>query len=235
MAVSAPESGAWLHALPISSLGLRLDDASVRICVALRLGLPVCAPHDCKHCGASVCSLGLHGLSCKRGSLRFHRHAALNDVIHRSLSSAGIPACLEPSGLSRSDGKCPDGLTLVPWEHGRPIVWDVTVPDSMAPSYRSVAVSGTGSVAALAEAKKSSKYAHLSTSSFFSVAIESFGALGPISQSFIKSLGQRICRYTGDELAGHYLLQRLSMTVQRGNASLIMDSIPFSFVSPSPL
>ena len=90
------------------------------------------------------------------------------------------------------------------------MVWDVTVPDSMAPSYRSVAVSGTGSVAALAEAKKSSKYAHLSTSfSFFPVAIESLGALGPLSRSFIKSLGQRICRYTGDELAGHYLLQRL--------------------------
>ena len=119
-------------------------------------------------------------VSCKRGSLRFHRHAALNDVIHRSLSSAGIPACLEPSGLLRSDGKRPDGLTLVPWERGRPMVWDVTVPDSMAPSYRSVAVSGTGSVAALAEAKKSSKYAHLSTSfSFFPVAIESLGALGP--------------------------------------------------------
>ena len=113
------------------------------------------------------------------------------------------------------------------------MVWDVTVPDSMAPSYWSVA---TGSVAALAEAKKSSKYAYLSTSfSFFPVAIESLGALGPISRSFIKSLGQRICRYTGDELAGHFLLQRLSMTVQRGNASLIMDSIPFSFVSPSLL
>ena len=168
--------------------------------------------------------------------MRFHRHAALNDVIHRSLSSAGIPACLEPSGLSRSDGKRPDGLTLVPWERGRPMVWDVTVPDSMAPSYRSVAVSGTGSVAALAEAKKSSKYAHLSTSfSFFPVAIESLGALGPISWSFIKSLGQKICRYTGNELTGHYLLQRLSMTVKRGNASLIMDSIPFSLVSSSLL
>ena len=142
---------------------------------------------------------------------------------------------MEPSGLSRSDGKCPDGLTLVPWERGRPMVLVVTVPDSMAPSYRSAAVSGTGSVAALAEAKKSSKYALLSTVSFFPVAIESLGALGPMSRSFLKSLDQRICRYTGDELAGHYLLQRLSITVQRGNASLIMDSIPFSFDPPSLL
>ena len=102
--------------------------------------------------------MGLHGLSCKRGSMRFHRHAALNDIILRSLSSAGIPACLEPSGLSRSDGKRPDGLTLVPWERGRPMIWDVTVPDTMAPSYRSAAVSHSGSVAAQAEAKKSSKY-----------------------------------------------------------------------------
>ena len=82
-------------------------------------------------------------------NLRFHRHAALNDVIHWSLSSAGIPACLEPSGLSRSDGKRLDGLTLVPWERGRPMVWDITVLDSMAPSYRSAAVSGTGSAAVL--------------------------------------------------------------------------------------
>ena len=66
--VSAPESGAWLH---VSSLGLRLDDVSVRISVALRLGLPVCVPHACKHCGTSVSSLGLHGLSCKCGSMRF--------------------------------------------------------------------------------------------------------------------------------------------------------------------
>ena len=82
----------------------------------------------------------------------------------------GIPACLEPSGLSRSDGKRPDGLTLVPWERGRPIIWDVTVPDTMAPSYQSAAVSQSGSVAAQAEAKKSSKYNHLSFSYSFPIA-----------------------------------------------------------------
>ena len=31
------------------------------------------------------------------------------------MASAGIPSTLKPSGLSRSDGKRPDGLTSVPW------------------------------------------------------------------------------------------------------------------------
>ena len=44
LAVSVKESGAWLHAIPVSVLGLRLDDAAVRIAVGLRLGTPICAP-----------------------------------------------------------------------------------------------------------------------------------------------------------------------------------------------
>jgi len=32
----------------------------------------------------------------------------------------------EPHGLVRSDGKRPDGLTLVPWKGGKPLAWDVT-------------------------------------------------------------------------------------------------------------
>ena len=35
--------------------------------------------------------------------------AAINDIIHRTMLAAGILAWLEPPGLSRSDGKRPDG------------------------------------------------------------------------------------------------------------------------------
>ena len=183
--------------------------------------------HYLYHCGAAVDSLGLHGLSCKKGRMRFHRHGATNDVLHHAFSSAGVPSCLEPSCLSRSDGKRPDGFTLVPWERGKPLVWDATVPDSLAHSYRSAALSGSGAAAALAESKKVSKYARLSPSyTFTPVAIELFGTLGPQSHSFVRSLGRRICLYTGDENAGLYLMQRLSVTVQCGNAALIMDALP---------
>ena len=67
------------------------------------------------------------------------------------MTSAGIPYTLEPSGLSRSDGKRPDGLTSVPWSHGRSLIWDVTIPDKLASSYRPLAVSKAGAVAARAE------------------------------------------------------------------------------------
>ena len=39
------ESGAWLIALPVASLDLRLDNEVVRIAVGLRLSLPLCRPH----------------------------------------------------------------------------------------------------------------------------------------------------------------------------------------------
>ena len=127
LAVCTPEAGAWLQALPVSSLGLRMEDSVVHISATLRLGLPNCVPHSCRNCGAHVDHFGHHGLTCKKGRGRFFRHSSLNDIINRALATAGVPSQLEPSGLARSDGKRPDGMSLVPWEKGKPLVWDVTI------------------------------------------------------------------------------------------------------------
>ena len=54
LASTAKESGAWLNVLPISSLGLRMDNDAIRVAVGLHLGVPLCRPHTCNHCGAQV-------------------------------------------------------------------------------------------------------------------------------------------------------------------------------------
>ena len=114
LAVATKESGAWLNVFPVSSLGLRMDNESVRIAVGLRLSVPLCQPHRCCHCGAEVDEFARHGLSCVKSEGRHFRHAAINSIVQRALSSAQIPSRLEPSGLSHSDGKQPDGITIAP-------------------------------------------------------------------------------------------------------------------------
>ena len=40
---------------------------------------------------------------------------------------------LEPRGLNPTDSERPDGVTMIPWEMGKQLVWDVTVVDALAP------------------------------------------------------------------------------------------------------
>ena len=51
LAAFAEESGIRLNALPLSSLGLRMDDSTFQIAISLRLGLAFCKPYCCHHCG----------------------------------------------------------------------------------------------------------------------------------------------------------------------------------------
>ena len=82
-------------------------------------------------------------LSSQRG------HGSINSIIHRALTSAKISSRLEPEGLSRSDGKRPDGMSIVPWSSGRLLVWDATCPNTLAASYRGQATAEAGKVAAM--------------------------------------------------------------------------------------
>ena len=59
-------------------------------------------------------------------SLTLSRHATLNSLIKQTLGSLDLPSMLEPRGLYRTDGKCQDGVTMIPWEMGKQLVWDVT-------------------------------------------------------------------------------------------------------------
>ena len=164
---------------PVSSLGLRMDDDTISIAVSLCLGTPLCRPHPCIQCGVPVDESAVHALSCRKSGGQHVRHNAMNDVICRSLTAAGIPCQTEPHSLVRSDGKRPDGVTMLPWKSGHPLVWDATCLDTYTPSYVSLAASRAGAVAEMADNWKSAQYTHLqSTHLFAPVSAGTSGVFG---------------------------------------------------------
>ena len=86
---------------------------------------------------------------CKKALVKIARNHALNDIIWRAFGAEGIPAVKEPSELDRQDGKLPDGLTLVPWQSRRLLVWDVTFVSLLAASCVDRAATDTVTVADL--------------------------------------------------------------------------------------
>jgi len=102
--------------------------------VAHRLGCKACEPHTCP-CGKAVDARGLHGLCCRRGGPRHQRHHQMNDIVWRAIKRVQIPATKEPVSLIQQNGKRPDSTTLLPWARGKPMAWDVTVPDTYAESH----------------------------------------------------------------------------------------------------
>jgi hypothetical protein len=112
-ALQCRESRSWLHAIPSPNIGTLLDNTFFQVCIGLKLGCNLCTPHICK-CNAKVDEVGIHDLSCSKSSGKFSRHTEIHSIINRSLTFSHVNSTLEPNGLSRDDGKCPDGMTLVP-------------------------------------------------------------------------------------------------------------------------
>ena len=114
--------------------------------------------HHCG-CNSEVIDVAVHALSCLKCEGHHHRHASVNDIIHRAMSAAWIPSRLEPSGLSVLMGK---DMTGLPWYSGS-VVSSLpgTCSDTYAPSYSAIAATYAGGVANQAEVKKCVKYVHL--------------------------------------------------------------------------
>ena len=231
-------------------LGTKLDDESLRIALGLRLGAAIVVEHTCV-CGATVDAYGTHGLSCQRSGGRLPCHASVNETIRRALVSGGVPAVLEPVGVCRDDSKRPDGMSLIPWRRGLLLLWDFTCSDTLAPSHLATSVRGAGRLAdsseALkrrkadsSEALKRRKYSSLTVTFHFPLCVETLGAWGSSARELIRRIGSRVMERTGDVRATQFLIQHVSLDVQRGNVASVMATIPPSsdwaeFISLPPL
>ena len=104
------------------------------------------------------------------------------------MGSAHVTSVLEPVGLSRGDGKCPDGLTIFPWEFGKGLVWDVTVVDAVTQAY----VAATSQQAGAAENRKRSKYRALENQFIVQpIGFETLESSGANAKAFLTEVRSR--------------------------------------------
>ena len=102
----------------------------------------------------------------------------------------------EPIGLFRSDGKRPDGLTLVPWQSGKSLCWDVTVSCPLADVTE--AAREAGAAAELAATRKEVKYAGIVGRHMFEpIAVETLGVFNASAIRVLNDLGRRIFSISG--------------------------------------
>ena len=80
-----------------------------------------------------------------------------------------------------------------------------------------------GAVAALAEERKKAKY--IPTFGclilFIPIAVETAGAFGSLTWTFLKNLGCHITWATGEVRSHSYLVERVSMAIQRNDAATV--------------
>jgi len=104
------------------------------------------------------------------------------------------PVSQSQVGLTRQDGKRPDGLTLIPWQRGRPLTWDVTTACTLSGPYVSIAVHSGSAAAAQVACRKAAKYHLLAQTGrlFQPIVVETLSPLNKSLIVFFSKLGRQI-------------------------------------------
>ena len=109
----------------------------------------------------------------------------MNDVVKRALQKTGLPSVLEPPGLDRGDGSCPDGIAVFQFSGGRSLVWDCTCVDTFA-----------GVLPTLAEAHQ-----------FEPIAVKTMGVYGESTGVIIRAISHRLVEATGEPREANWFRQ----------------------------
>ena len=140
----------------------------------------------------------------------------MKDIFWTAIERAKIPASKEPVSLVQQDGKRPDGTTLLPWARGKPMAWNVRVPDTYAESHIDQTARETCSAVNNAATNKIGAFS--ASHIFLPMAVETAGTWNQSAIELIREIGRRITAVTEDTRETVFLFQRLAIALQRGNA-----------------
>jgi len=106
-------------------------------------------------------------------------------------------------------------MTLIPWQNGKALTWDVTVAATLADSNISASARSAGAAVELAATRKITKYCNLPAAYMFQpIALETLGAINSLACEFLSDLGRKISGVSGETKEGLFLFQRLSIVLQ---------------------
>ena len=90
--------------------------------------------------------------------------------------------------LEHRFGVRPDGLTILPFEKGKHLTWDVSIPHPLCTSHSSKNKE-VGQISSIVEEKKSRKYQCLTEDYLFTpIVIDTLGAYGKLSRTVLHKI-----------------------------------------------
>ena len=230
-AVAYPHAGAWLRAIPNSSLGLAMSPREFVTSLRLRLGIPVFpAPQHSVRCvcGHELDIFGDHTFGC--GPLRIKRHDTLCDVIFHWL-------LLDNSNVRREQ-RCSSHSMTIPgdvfhpdFSLGKAAYFDIFLRNSFTPSHLINAAINSGAAAVAGEVDKDER--HLANVSsygclFYPLVVESYGVWAAHSLQVLRSIVKKSRLSSGLSLgqASRQFQEQLSVRLWQYNSRLISDYLP---------
>ena len=106
--------------------------------------------------------------------------------------------------------------TLILWSHGKPIAWDMTIPDTFAQSYITATAANDGVAVDKAASSKTNINTRLSHIPRFSpFAFKTGGSGNSEAVKLVQEIGKTITTINFEPLETQYMFQCISITIDR--------------------
>ena len=228
--LATPHTGAWHRAIPNPKLGLSMSREEFVTGIRVYLGLQLfpSPPNVVRcSCGHILDVYGDHLLGCGNKGLRIKRHNTLRDVIFHYLLSDNKASKIEQT-CNSNNNKRPGDLYHPDFLEGRPAYFDVSVRNSLQPSYIVHAATNPGVAAEAGEEEKDAKHDADVTNtgcSFYPLVVETLGLWSQSSLKILKVIATRSAVLQNISLsqAVNNLHEQISVRLWQFHARMILD------------
>ena len=152
----------------------------------------------------------------------------MRDALHEIAAAAALNPSKEDRFLIPGEDVRPADVLLPYWENGRDTTVDVTVVSSLQDATVAGAAATPGHALQFAFSKKVNKASDTCRAQgleFIPFVVEALGGFHSAADRQVKKLGAALARHNGqpEDEASRHIFQRLSILLQKGNASMIMN------------